>query len=197
MAFLFKNLPNEKVITITNLSELKADSQAMLQLQSKDNQAGLIINETTGQAYTFNKIFNSTGTFKLVPTDGIYHYRYDFSTLGGAIGTIELDGPKLPASVDIIDGYYDPTTPFASDGAAEFSLGTGASGGALVNLKAAAVLGTNGTTGRKVIIPDWGANGVTNIIDISTATQPTITITVADLTAGVLELFLVVRQRVA
>lgn len=195
MAFNFKNLPNEKVITITNLSELKADSTAMLQLQAKDNQAGLIINETTGQAYTFNKAFNATGTFKLVPTDGIYHYRFDFSTLGSAVGVIELDGPKLPANVDIIDGYFDVTTPFTSDGAAQFSLGTNSS--TTTNLKTAAVLGTNGTSGRKVIVPDWGANGVTNIIDISTATQPVIEITVADLTDGVLELFLVCRQRVA
>lgn len=194
MVTRFIDLPNKgKAIGVSKLSELKSDSIEMLQLLSKDNQGGLIIDESTGKAYTFVTTTGATRSLKVVPVDGVYMYTYDFATNGGAVGAIELDGPELVGPVDVIDGYYDVTTAFTSGGAAQISLGTSAS--ATTNLKGAAVLGTNGTAGRKILVPDFHANGITNIVDVSADGQPVINVTVADLTAGALELFLITKQR--
>lgn len=188
MTQLFKDLVNNgKIITITNRSELEPTGTVYLQLQSKDNQAGIVLNETTNELFIANKALG--GTFRFTPINGIYSYTYDFAVQGGAISEIELDGLPLPASCDVIDGYYDVITAFDSaTDSATFSLGTSST--LDTNLKADAAIGTNGTTGRKIIIPDWHVNGVTNIIDISATSKPVIKITTEAVTAGKLELFL-------
>ena len=192
MTVNFLDLPNGgKLITVTSRAELKASDLNILALKSKDTQGSLILNLTTGEAYTY--CVNSSGNLQLVPTDGVYKYTYDFSVHGGAVSTIELAGPKLVAPVDICDGYYDVTTEFTGGVGCTFSLGTAS--GSATNIKADNVLATNGTSGRKVIVPDFHVNGITNIIDVSTSAQPVIKITTTDVTAGVLELFLFAKQR--
>ena len=82
----------------------------------------------------------------------------------------------MQGPIDIIDGYYDVTTAFTSDGSAQISLGTSTS--ATTNLKSAAVLATNGTSGRKILVPDFHVNGITNIVDISADGAPVLAVTV-------------------
>ena len=187
MTQLFKDLVNNgKIITITNRSELISTGTVYLQLQSKDNQAGIVLNETTNELFVANKALG--GTYRFTPINGVYSYTYDFATHGGAVSEIELDGPPLPASCDVIDGYYDVITEFDGGIGSTFSLGTSATND--TDLKADAVLATNGSTGRKILTPDYHVNGITNIIDISATAKPVIKITTTAVTAGKLELFL-------
>lgn len=188
MALKLRDLPNKgKFLIVTNRSELKADGEIALLSKAKKEQILPILNETTGEMF-----YAKDGD--IFPASNIYSYSYDFATDGGAVGNIVLNGPKLQGPIDIIDGYYDVTTAFTSDGSAQISIGTSTS--ATTNIKSAAVLGTNGTTGRKLITPDFHANGITNVVDLSADGAPVLAVTVADLTAGALELFLVARPRV-
>lgn len=188
MALKFRDLPNKgKYIVVTSRSELKADGEIAMMSLAKKNQILPVLNTTTGEKFS---AYNGA----VYPESGIYSYSYDFATDGGAVGNIVLNGPKLQGPIDIIDGYYDVTRAITSDGSAQISLGTSTS--ATTNLKAAAVLGTNGTAGRKILVPDFHVNGITNIVDISADGAPVMAVTVAALTAGAFELFLVTRPRV-
>lgn len=109
-----------------------------------------------------------------------FQYFYDFATDGGAIGNIPLRGPKLPANFVIMNAVWEPTVAFTSGGSAQISLGTVL--GTPANIVAAAVLGTNGTTGRKQGIPDWAT--VADSIKVTVESIPVIGVSVAALTAG-------------
>lgn len=106
-------------------------------------------------------------------------YAYDFATDGGAVGNITLRGPQLPSTARVFGGFWEPTAAFTSGGAAQISLGTAT--GTPANLLAAAVLGTNGTTGIKAIIPVFTA---ATTVSLAAAASPVIGVTVAALTAG-------------
>lgn len=188
MTLKLRDLPNKgKFLVVTNDSELAGDGEIALLSKAKSNQIFPILNETTGEMY-----YAKEGA--IYPSSGVYRYVYDVDTDGGATGVKTLRGPKLNANIDVIDGYYDVTTAFVGVGAS-FSLGTSST--AKVNLKASAVIGTNGTSGRKVIIPDFHANGITNILKLTASTAPIIEVTGAAVTEGALELFLITKPRVS
>jgi hypothetical protein len=109
-----------------------------------------------------------------------FQYFYDFEIDGGEIGVIALRGPKLPANFVILNAIWEPTIAFSSDGSAQISIGS--SSAAETDLVGAAVLGTNGTTGRKQGVPDWA---VGDSVKVTVESAPVIEVTVADLTAGV------------
>jgi hypothetical protein len=79
-----------------------------------------------------------------------------------------------------MNAYFCPSVAFTSGGAAQISIGTAT--GTPANVLAAAILGTNGTTGPKACIPDFATPA--DSIRITAATTPVIGITVAALTAG-------------
>lgn len=109
-----------------------------------------------------------------------FQYFYDFATDGGAVGNIVLRGPKLPANFVIMNAIWEPTTAFTSGGSAQISLGTGTA--TATNLVGAAVLGTNGTTGRKQGIPDWATVG--DSVKVTAESTPVLAVSVVALTAG-------------
>jgi hypothetical protein len=118
---------------------------------------------------------------------GILRLTYDFAVHGGAIATIPLgvsrDGLSaasftLPKGAVIYDGYFDVLTLFTSGGAAQIALTSGEGAG---DLLAAAILGTNGTTGRHALVP----TSVATSVKTTTATRvPAIVVSAATLTAG-------------
>jgi hypothetical protein len=137
--------------------------------------------EILAQAFNTNDktLCTSTGNTTVVSLPDLVYY-YDFGTQGGAVSNVVLKGPVIPAGYVIEDAAWHPTTAFTSGGSAQISLGTAT--GTPANILAAAVLGTNGTTGKKACIPDFATAG--DAILVSTATLPVIGITVAALTAG-------------
>lgn len=109
-----------------------------------------------------------------------FQYFYDFATDGGAVGEFVLRGPKLPANFVIMNAIWEPTTAFTSGGSAQISLGTATA--SATNLVGAAILGTNGTTGRKQGVPDWATVG--DSVKVTVESAPLLKVTVAALTAG-------------
>lgn len=106
-------------------------------------------------------------------------YYYDFATDGGAVGTITLRGPQLPATAVVCGGRWFPTTAFTSGGSATISLGTAS--GSAANLLAATAIGTAGTVGVKAIIPVMTA---ATDVTLSANSSPVIAVGTAALTAG-------------
>lgn len=111
---------------------------------------------------------------------------YDFATDGGAVGDVTLRGPKLPEGAIVTDGYIYNTTAGASGGAATiaFNIPTDDAAG----LKAATAIATVGAAGPVALIQ---TGAVANFSEITTAERDiTISIAVADLTAGAFTLVL-------
>lgn len=132
-----------------------------------------------------------------VPTDNALNaarmgkWTYNFSVLGGAVGTIALTGASLPVNTIIVAGFMEVTT----------ALTTGTTSTAAVTVQGAndvvsatTVAGAPwSTTGRKAIVPVW--SDMTKAIKVaSTAKTPSIVVGSADLTDGVFNLFLVTFQ---
>lgn len=105
---------------------------------------------------------------------------YDFATDGGAVGAITLRGPKLPVGAVITGGYLYNTTAWTSGGSATISLGILVDD--VAGIKAATAVATIGAAGPIALIQTGAA---ANISEITTDERDiTMTIAVADLTAG-------------
>lgn len=109
-----------------------------------------------------------------------FQYFFDSAVDGTAVGEYVLRGPKLPANFVIVNAIWEPTTAFTSDGSAQISIGTATA--SATNLVGAAVLGTNGTTGRKQGVPDWATVG--DSVKVTVESAPLLKVTAAALTAG-------------
>ena len=175
----FIDMPNKKLVGVTKRSELEAaPANILTQLKSKDNQAAIVINKTTGEAF-----ISRAGQMNSL--SNTYSYTYDFAVQGGAVGAIELDGPPITAPCDIHNGYVKVTTTVTSGGSATLAFGTSAS--AATNLETATAIGTIGTVGKKALAVD---GALANSITLSATGQPVMTVGTAALTAGKLELIL-------
>ena len=112
--------------------------------------------------------------------------RYSFAVNGGVVGTIALLGAtSLPANAVIVGGFVNVTTPLTGGLNATAALQVE---GADDIVAAAAVSGAPwSTTGRKSIIPAF--TGATSVIT-TVASDVSLVIGTADLTAGVVDVFL-------
>jgi hypothetical protein len=59
----------------------------------------------------------------LEPCKRVAYYEYDYARDGGAIGTVVLRGPKLPAGAVVTDGKIHVKTAVTSSGAVTMTLG--------------------------------------------------------------------------
>lgn len=112
---------------------------------------------------------------------------YDFSKLGGAIGTVVLKGPDglnavLPKGAVIRDCLIDVVTAPTSGGSATIALGTGQSG---TDLKSATAIASY--TGLVACVPVGTA---ATAIKLTADRSPTATIATAALTAGKINVFI-------
>lgn len=112
-------------------------------------------------------------------------YEYDNSTLGGAIGEIELDGPKTPANFRIYGGFLEVLTSCAG---ASGTLSVGSKTGSTTDLLGVTAVATL-TAGYKVnLIPDFATIG--DSIKNTTACQPIVNIATTAFSAGRLKVVL-------
>ena len=112
-----------------------------------------------------------------------FHYEYDFSKDGGAIGDITLRGQYLPSGAVITGGFIDVQTAAASDGSATIAIAQESAGDLyaatdLVDGESAADMGV---TGLLDVVPDGTA---ANMIKTTAAGLPIMTIGTDELTAG-------------
>lgn len=105
---------------------------------------------------------------------------YDFATDGGAVGTVTLRGPKLPAGAVITKAYSYYTTAATSGGSATVAYGVETDDA--TGIEGATAIGTAATAGAHDTDVDGTASTFTTI---TTAERDLIlTIGVAALTAG-------------
>jgi len=153
------------------------------------NMLGQIVNEDISDAAAIEQIKMAEMAVDGLQQKRIARATYDFSVHGGASGTINLglasgaaSAVQLPDNAVIVRSWWDVTTQLTSGGAAQISFGAESA----VDIQTAAVLGTHGTAGFHEGIQDVAA---ANFSKTTQARNLTMTITVADLTAGVLTLF--------
>lgn len=116
---------------------------------------------------------------------------YDFTVEGGVIGSITpRDSPSIPAGAIILGGVIDITTSLTSGASATISLGFG-SGAEKAVLKALTAVASYAAGTTLVIVPIF--TGAT-VYKVLTTAQMTLTIAVADLTAGKMDVNLVYVQ---
>ena len=107
-------------------------------------------------------------------------YEWDFDIHGGAVGTIVMDGPSLPANFLIQNAFVNVLTAVTSAGSLTQSFGT--KSGATANLLALTAKASL-TIGAKIQgIPDFAT--LADSIKETTAQRPVTAIAVADATAG-------------
>ena len=117
---------------------------------------------------------------------GVAKFQFDFASLGGAQGTINLSGDALPIGAIIYGGVIDVITALAdAGGGASASLNVEAAND-LVSVTVIAGAPWS-TTGIKAVVPVATAG---TSIKLTAARNVTITITTADLTAGKFNVFL-------
>ncbi len=108
-------------------------------------------------------------------------YEYDFAVDGGAVGTINLRGPRLPSGFVVLDSVVEVLTAPTSGGAATLAATTGEAAGDIV--AAAAISGAPwSTTGRKAGTPVSAATSVKT----TAVRTPALVVATAALTAGVI-----------
>jgi len=114
---------------------------------------------------------------------------YDFSVHGGVSGDIELGITAAAAAVVTIPNnaivtraWWDVTDPLTSGGSAQVAFKVEGA----ADLQTAAVLGTHGTAGLHEGIP---VDSAATMVKLTAARNLVMTISVADLTAGILTLF--------
>lgn len=114
----------------------------------------------------------------------VAHSKYDFSVDGGAQGTITpSNGDTIPDNAILVGATINSTSAVTSDGSATVAIGTSA-GSSTTAIK--------GATGKASYSADAVLNGVpvfATPVKLTAAGQPTFTIGTADLTAGVIELW--------
>lgn len=112
---------------------------------------------------------------------------YDFAVDGGVQGLITpSNSPTIPTKAIILGGTIDITTTLTSGGAATISVGTSA-GSSATALKAATAVAT-WAAGQIAVVPVFTA---ATFLKLTAAGRPTLTVAVADLTAGKFDLNLV------
>lgn len=126
-----------------------------------------------------------------VGADGMYPHplkvaraRYDFAVEGGAVGTINLGAPQIPANALILGGVVDVITPPTSGGAGTLAISSEGAGDLVA---AAAVSGAPwSSAGRKSVVPAF--TGAT-AIKTTAARSISAVIATAALTAGVVDVY--------
>lgn len=144
-----------------------------------------LMNEVKGATSLANQRFNARERTILAQTSGpkrMLTAVYNFSTQGGAIGSIELkdeDGKSMsiPANACITRLFTDVQTAFTSGGSATVAIAVGAT-----VLKAATAFNDATLTG-------FDAQTVT-AVKVTVASVPQITVAVAALTAGKMRVFI-------
>lgn len=120
----------------------------------------------------------SAGGFKVARA------KYSFASEGGTAGDISL-GVTIPSGAVIMGGYLDVQTILASGGAATAAIKVEGAGDIVA---AAAFDGAPwSSTGRKDIIPDFTGSAT---VKTTAARAVTLTVAVANLTAGIFEVVL-------
>jgi hypothetical protein len=119
----------------------------------------------------------------------VAHMKYDFAVDGGVAGEIIPSGsPTLPSKAIIIGGIANVTTALlAAGGAANVSIGTHA-GSAADSLKAATAKATYALNALLALTPVFTA---ASSFKMSASGQMSITVDTNNLTAGVMEVFVV------
>lgn len=115
----------------------------------------------------------------------VYHFKYDFSIDGGAVSTITLgtpglSGPSIPSTAILLDVTLNSTTALVGAGAS-VAFGVSA-GGSTTTLKAATAI-----TAFTLDAILKGAMSPAAPVKMTAAGYPTITISGAALTAGLVE----------
>lgn len=115
----------------------------------------------------------------------VYHFKYDFSIDGGAISTIQLATPGLyiPATAILMDFTMNSVVAPVGSGAS-ISFGVSA-GGSTTTLK-----GTTAITSFTLDAIVKGAMAITAPVKMTALGYPTMTVSGAVLTAGVIECWL-------
>lgn len=106
-------------------------------------------------------------------------YEYDFDVHGGAISTIELSGPQLPANFRIINGFIEVLEDMVG-ASGTVSLGTKAA--AKTNLLAATAIGSLTAGDIIQLIPDSAT--LSDSVKETTAQSPVMAIATTAQTAG-------------
>lgn len=115
-----------------------------------------------------------------IPRDaGDLLYEYDFAVDGGAVGTINLRGQRLPSGFVVLDSVIEVLTVPTSGGAATIAVTSGEAAG---DILAATGIGVApwSTLGRKAGIPVSAATS----IKTTAVRTPAIVVATAALTAG-------------
>lgn len=113
--------------------------------------------------------------------------KYDFSVDGGVSGLITPGAAYnsiIPANAIVIGGFLNVTTALTSGGSATISLGTSA-GSSATAIKAATAVATYALNAILAVVPVFTA---ASAFKMSAAGSITLTVAVADLTAGVMEM---------
>ncbi len=122
------------------------------------------------------------------------HGLYNFATDGGAIGTINIAlSDLIPAGAVLVGGFVNPTTALLSGGSATISVGVSAGlatpGAAL---KALTAVASYSIDAMLPLIPTFAVP-----LKMTASGYLTITVAVATLTAGVMDIFVYYSQPVA
>lgn len=116
------------------------------------------------------------------------HVIYDFAVDGGAQGLITLKNAGLiPDNAILYGGVVNAPTAPLSLGSATISLGTSA-GSSATALKTATAIATYSVDSILALVPVMTAGSA---VKMTASGYPTLTIATADLTAGVLEIFII------
>lgn len=115
----------------------------------------------------------------------VAHAKYDFAVNGGAQGLITpTDSDTLPDNAIIVGGQINSTTAVTSDGSATVAIGTSA-GSSATAIKGATGKASYSADALLNVVPTFAA-----AVKLTAAGTITFTIGTADLTAGVIEVFL-------
>lgn len=177
------DLPNAgKFVSFTDLADIGATGEIVLDSLAKPDQAFLAVDDTTKDTYLVQN-----GVVK--PLNGVNRYVFD-ATGGVATGTVTLDGAQIPDNSRVVRSFYEVTTTFTSSSdAATISIGLPTDDAA--GIVAATAISAGGNI--------WDA-GVHEGIQTGTAAtfgekttaarSPVVTVATQALTAGRFELFL-------
>lgn len=141
----------------------------------------------TGTFICFATAGASTGTWRKSGQTGmrVAYALYNFAVDGGAIATITpAVNSTIPANAIIIGGILNPTTALTSGGSATIAVGT-AAGSSTSALKAATAVASYTIDALMPTVPVFTAG---SSVKLSAAGAITITVAVATLTAGVMEI---------
>jgi len=152
---------------------------------------------TTAPNFTDQGQSNTPGTANVIQGSGALmsaHALYNFPTDGGAIGTINIAlSDLIPAGAVLQGGFANPTTALTSGGSA--TIGIGVSAGLAtptVALKAATAVASYTVDALLPLIPTFAVP-----LKMTASGYITITVAVAALTAGVMDIFVYYSMPVA